>query len=193
MSQEDVLNFLQANLGPNQFQNPRRDEIKKGLAELIKIRRLNFRYDTDLVEFRTRLSKVGTSSEIHFTLLDSFGPPPQQNALMGAWNLGKVGGRSQATINSTVYRPGEGAVPSIGTLTINPNGAFKWRSVPAESTNGRWRQATKAEMKTEGGDGIVLVNAKSGFDWLSAKGYIRKVLTPGYGTLRRYRGRRQAG
>lgn len=166
MSQEDVLNFLQNNLGPNQFQNPRRDEIKKQLVELIKTRGLNFRYDTDLTDFRAKLSKVGTSSEIHFSLLDNFGLPTRQDSLMGAWNLGKIGGRTQVVTNRGVYRQREGAVANIGTLTLNPDSTFEWQSVSAQSTNGRWRQATKAEMKTEGGEGIVILNAKSGYDWL---------------------------
>lgn len=169
MSQEDVLNFLETNLGPNQFQNPRRDEIKKELTELIKTRGLDFRYDTALTDFRARLSKVGTSSEIHFTLGDNFGPPTERDSLMGSWNLGKIGGRTQSVINSRIYRQGEGAVGNIGTLTLNPDGTFDWKSVSAQSTNGRWRPATHAEMKTEGGDGIVLLNAKSGYNWLVTK------------------------
>lgn len=169
MSQEQILSFLQTRLGPNQFQNPRRDEIKKELADMIKRRGLDFRYSVSLTDFRSKLSKVGTSSEIAFALQDNYGAPTKQSQLMGAWTLGKIGGVVDYAQNNRVYRQGETAVANIGTLTLNANGTYAWKSDTAQSTNGRWRSATYAEMKSEGGDGIVLLGAKGGYDWIVTK------------------------
>jgi hypothetical protein len=169
MTQDEIIGFLQNKLGPRQFENPRRDEIKQELVEMIKQRGLAFRYSVSLTEFKSRLSKVGTSSEISFALLDNYGEPTRQAWLMGAWNLGKIGGAVLYEKNNRVYRQGETAVGNVGTLTLKANGTYGWESVSAQSTNGRWRKATKAEMKSEGGDGIVLLGAKSGYDWLVTK------------------------
>ena len=177
MTQDEIIGFLQDNLGPRQFENPRRDEIKQELVEMIKQRGLAFRHSVSLTEFRSRLSKVGTSSEISFALLDNYGEPTKQTWLMGAWNLGKIGGAVIYERNNRVYRQGESAVANVGTLTLNSNGTYGWESVSAQSTNGRWRKATKAEMKSEGGDGLVLLGAKSGYDWLVTKD--RRTPLPG--------------
>lgn len=176
MSQSDVLGFLRANLGDKQWENPRRDEIKKELVEMIKQRGLDFR-SASLVDFSAQLSKVGTSSDISFALQDNYGKPTQQSWLMGAWNLGKIGGAVEYVKNNRAYRQGESGVANVGTLSMNANGTYAWTSVTAQSTTGKWRKASHAEMKSEGGDGIVLPGAKSGYDWIVTKN--RRTTNPG--------------
>ncbi len=88
---------------------------------------------------------------------------------MGAWNLGKTGAAVDYTRNNRVYRQGEIGVANVGTLSLNANGTYVWKSATAQSTSGQWRKATKEEMKSQGGDGIVLLKAKSGYDWIVTK------------------------
>lgn len=167
MTQAEVLGFLQKKMGDKPFQNPRREEIKKELAELIKARGLEFRYAETSPDFFAQLAKFNAiTSEVTFPLGDNYGPPTKQVQLMGAWNLGKIGARVDYVKNDRVYRQGEIGVANVGTLTINANGTYVWKSLTAQSTNGRWRAATKEEMRSKGGDGIVLLNAKSGYDWI---------------------------
>lgn len=176
MSQSDVLGFLRTNLGDKQWENPRREEIKKELVEMIKQRGVDFQ-STSLTEFDRQLSKVGTSSDISFALRDNYGRPTQQSWLMGPWNLGKIGGAVEYVKNNRTYRQGESGVANVGTLLINANGTYVWKSGTAQSTNGKWRKASHAEMRSEGGDGIVVLAAKSGYDWIVTKN--RSTPNPG--------------
>jgi len=88
---------------------------------------------------------------------------------MGAWNLGKIGAAVDYVKNNRVYRQGEIGVANVGTLTLNANGTYIWKAGVKDSTSGKWRKATSKEMTSEGGDGIVLLKAKSGYDWLVTK------------------------
>jgi hypothetical protein len=54
----------------------------------------------------------------------------------------------------------------IGALTIKADGTYVWKATAKDSTSGKWRKATKEEMKDQGGDGIVLLKAKGGEDWI---------------------------
>lgn len=170
MTQEQVLSFLQVKLGDKPFANPRREEIKKELAEMIKARGLDFRYSGTEPDFFSKLAKYGAiTSDVSFPLRDNYGEPTKQSWLMGAWNLGKIGAAVDYVKNNRVYRQGEIGVANVGTLTLNANGTYIWKSVTAHSTNGKWRKATKEEMKSQGGDGVVLLQAKSGYDWIVTK------------------------
>jgi len=168
MTQAEVLSFLQTKLGDKPFQNPRREEIKKELAEMIKQRGLDFRFDSS-TDFYNKLGKYGATSEITFPLRDNYGEPTKQSWLMGAWNLGKIGAAVDYVKNNRVYRQGEIGVGNVGTLTLNANGTYIWKSAANQSTNGKWRKATREEMKSQGGDGIILLKAKSGYDWIVSK------------------------
>ncbi|MEO7660551.1 MAG: hypothetical protein ABIV48_13130 [Pyrinomonadaceae bacterium] len=170
MTQAEVLSFLQTKLGDKPFQNPRREDIKKALAEMIKARGLNFRYSEVSQDYSGKLAKYGgNTSEVSFPLRDNYGEPTKQSWLMGAWNLGKIGAAVDYVRNNRVYRQGEIGVANVGTLTLNANGTYVWKSATAQSTNGKWRKATSEEMKSQGGDGIVLLKAKSGYDWIVSK------------------------
>ena len=169
MTQAEVLSFLETKLGDKPFQNPRREEIKKEVAEMIKARGLDFRFSSSDTAFYNKLAKYGATSDITFPLRDNYGVPPKQDRLMGAWKLGKIGAAVDYVRNNRVYRQGEIAVGNVGTLTLNANGTYVWKSATAQSTNGKWREATKEEMKSQGGDGIVLLKAKTGYDWIVTK------------------------
>lgn len=169
MTQSEVLTFLETKLSDKPFQNPRREQIKNELAEMVKARGLAFRFSSSDTVFYSKLGKYGATSDIVFPLRDNYGPPTKQSSLMGAWNLGKTGAAVDYVRNNRVYRQGEIGVANVGTLTMNVDGTYLWKSVTAQSTGGQWRKATKGEMKSQGGDGIVLLKAKSGYDWIVTK------------------------
>jgi hypothetical protein len=168
MTRAEVLAFL-AVLGPDPFQHPRREQVKKDLAEMIKARGLDFRASMTDRNFDDKLAKYGATTDIVFPLRDNFGPPTRQAWLMGTWKLGKIGATVDHRVGNMIYRQGEIGVANVGTLTLNANGSYAWKSQTAQSTNGKWRVATAAEMKSQGGDGIVLLGAKSGYDWIVTK------------------------
>ncbi len=170
MTQEQIISFLQTKFGDKPFADPRREELKKELAEMIKARGLNFRFSSSDTAFYNKLAKYGAiTSEVSFPLGDNYGEPTEQSWLMGGWNLGKIGAAVDYVKNNRVYRQGEIGVANVGTLTLNANGTYVWKSATAQSTSGKWREATKEEMKSKGGDGIVLLKAKSGYDWIVTK------------------------
>ena len=161
MTQDQVLSFLQAKIGDKAFTNPPREaEIRKELAEMIKARGVDFRFDSTS-NFFQKLAKYGAiTSDVSFPLSYNYGEPTKEKELLGAWNLGKVG----------VYQRGAIGVGNIGTLSLNANGTYVWKSVlKAQPINGKWRKATKVEMTSEGGDGIVLLKAQGEYDWLVTK------------------------
>ncbi len=172
MTQEQVIGFLQAKIGDKAFTNPRREtEIKKELAEMIKARGVDFRFTSSDTVFWKKLSKYGgLSGELNFPLSYNYGAPTKEGWLMGVWNLGKIGAAVDYVKNNRVYRQGEIGVGNIGTLSLNANGTYVWKSVlTPQPGHGKWRKATKEEMTSEGGDGIVLLKAQSGYDWLITK------------------------
>jgi hypothetical protein len=177
MTQAEVLGFLQTNLGDQPFQNPRRDAIKKELAEIVKARGLDFLFSSSDSAFYSKFSKFGATSELTFPLADNYGAPPRRGWLMGAWNLSKIGAAVDYVKNDRVYRQGEIGVGNVGTLALNANGTYAWKSVTAQSTQGTWRDATREEMRSAGGDGIVLLKAKSGYEWIVTKN--RRTTLPG--------------
>lgn len=169
MSQADVLRFLRTRFGDKPFANPRREELKQELAEMIKARGLDFRYSTSLTEFNSQLGKYGMTSEVVFPLRDNFGPPTKRNWLMGAWQLGKIGTAVDYVKDNRVYRQGEIGVANVGTLRLNGDGSYAWKTATKNVISGQWRIATGAEMRSQGGDGIVLLKAKGGYDWIVTK------------------------
>ncbi len=172
MTQEQVISFLQAKIGDKAFTNPPREaEFRKELAEMIKARGLDFRFSSSDTVFWKKLAKYGAiTSDVSFPLSYNYGEPTSEKELMGAWNLGKIGVATSYVKNNRVYRQGEFGVGNIGTLSLNANGTYVWKSVlKAQPINGKWRKATKVEMTSEGGDGIVLLKAQSEYDWLVTK------------------------
>lgn len=177
MTQAEVLDFLQTKLGDQPFQNPRRDEIKKELAEMVKARGLDFLFSSFDSAFYSKLATFGATSDLTAPLGDNYGAPPRRDWLMNAWKLSKIGAAVDYVRNDRVYRQGEIALANIGMLTLNANGTYDWKAVTGQSTSGSWRDATKVEMRSAGGDGIVLLKAKSGYDWIVTKD--RRTTLPG--------------
>ena len=90
-----------------------------------------------------------------------------QDRLIGTWKLDIVGATTVYEKNGDLYRKEGSAAANTGRLTINPNGTYIWQaSAPTAAFRGQWRTATDAGMMSQGGDGIVLVGAKSGWDWI---------------------------
>ena len=166
MTQQEVLSFLETRLGLEPFAHPRREEIRKELAEMIKRRGVNFRYQT-LSDFANQLGKYGASSDITFPLSANFGPPTRQAWLMGKWSLSKIGATVDYARDGYIYRQTEIGVKDVGSLTITADGKYVWQiAVPAGVARGEWRKATPDEMRYQGGDAIVLLKAKGGVDWI---------------------------
>jgi hypothetical protein len=166
MSQADVLAYLHANIGPDPWQDPRREQVKKDLAELIKARGLDFRYADSDAAFQAQISRYGATSDIVFPLRDNFGPPTQRPWLMGTWALGKIGAAVDTKRHDGIWRQGEIGVGNTGSLQLDADGSYRWTAVGAPSTAGRWRAASATEMRSQGGDGLVLIDAKTGYDWI---------------------------
>jgi hypothetical protein len=167
LSKEAILGFLQKNLGAQPFAHPRFQEIKRELADMIKRRGVNFRYE-NLSDFSNQLGKFGASSEIIFPLQSNFGPPTRQDWLMSKWGLSKIGATVDYKGNDGyIYRQTEIGVKDVGGLTITADGKYVWNiDVPRGVARGDWRKATPEEMRYQGGDAIVLLKAKGGVDWI---------------------------
>lgn len=86
---------------------------------------------------------------------------------MGAWRLDKIGATIDYEKNGDIYRKEASAAANVGKLTINADETYLWQASDTGATfRGKWRKATAEEMKTQGGDGIVLLKAKSDWDWI---------------------------
>ncbi|HSH96567.1 MAG TPA: hypothetical protein VK968_20630, partial [Roseimicrobium sp.] len=166
VTQQEILNFLKTRLGDQPFQNPDREKIKAELAEMIKRRGVNFRY-VNLSDFSNDLGKYGASSEIIFPIQDNFGPPTKLSQLMGKYSMDVIGGTVVYSENGQLYRRGEVGAKA-GILTINADGTYAWRAYAKDTTeiNGKWRKAEASEMRYQGGDALVLLAAKAGWDWI---------------------------
>jgi hypothetical protein len=164
MTQAEILDFLRTRLGEDPFAHPQREQVKQELTALIKRRGVNFRYET-LSDFGREIAKYGLTSEITFPLQANYGPPTRQAWLMGTWNLSKISPAVDFRKGDRIYRRMESGVNNVGVLTLNGNGSYVWKS-SSETQRGAWRKATAEEMKSQGGDGIVLLNAKGGWDWI---------------------------
>lgn len=167
MTQEEVLGFLKTRLGDQPFAHPQREQIKKELAETIKRRGLNFRYQT-LSDFSNALGKYGASSEITFPLQANYGPPTKQSWYIGKWGLSKIGATVDRKGNDGyIYRQTEIGVKDVGSIAISADGKYTWHiDVPKGVAQGAWRKAKPEEMPYQGGDAIVLLKAKGGVDWI---------------------------
>jgi hypothetical protein len=169
MSQQDVLGFLQARLGTGDpFMNPRREAVLQALREEILRRGVDFHRQA-IGPFANELAKYGALSNVTYALSNNFGPPAALSDLTGKWRIAKVGATTSVTRNNRAYQRQEYA-GLAGSLTVNPGGTYVWDS-PSGLLRGNWRKATPDEMarSDKGGEGVVLLGAKSGADWLVYK------------------------
>jgi hypothetical protein len=168
MSEQEVLSFLAQRLGDKPFENPDRDRVKQELGELIKARGVNFHYQA-VSPFSNELSKYGATSDITFPLIDNYGPPTKASFYPGGWDMVIIGAPFDFVRGDKLFRQSEiGA--KAGYLTIGADRTYVWKlyhgDPPAKHVRGKWREATIAEMKYEGGAGLVLLKAKAGWDWI---------------------------
>lgn len=162
MTKREILGFLQDRLGDNPFQvaSSKREATFKELGQTIMQRGVNFRYET-LSPFSNDLGKFGALSTVIFPIQANHGAPTKQAWYIGTWNT---------SVTSVGRRIIIGA--NAGFLTINANGTFVWKlyptDPPASYVKGSWRKATPEEMALsyQGGDGLVLLKGKEGYDWL---------------------------
>lgn len=159
MSEQNVLTFLRNRLGEGDpfRDNPKRELALKALREEVLRRGVNFRY-ASVGDFSNQLMKFGALSNVTAPLTENFGPPAKLASIFDQWRLSKVGD------------PNNPRFGNAGSLNINSNDSYVWNS-PSGVIKGKWRKATPDEMakSDKGGDGIVLLNAKSGLDWLVFK------------------------
>ncbi|MBX9695975.1 MAG: hypothetical protein K2Z81_26550 [Cyanobacteria bacterium] len=166
LTKEEILGFLRQRLGTGDpFAGGKHDPVMTELAELIKARGVNFRMDIG-DQYYKQLQKFGPSPTVNATIMDNFGSPAKTNFYFGTWKMFQSGGTTTFVKDNTLYRRMEYAGNS-GSLTINSNGTYIWHAASG-NFNGRWRNATKAEMDVsyKGGQGIVLLHGKAGDDWI---------------------------
>jgi len=176
LTEDDILDFLEANLGADPWGHPRRGEVIEELAGLVKQRGVNFHYEVPS-DFNTKTSKFGIT-DAYFEIRSNYGPPTTQSWLMGSWSLNRTGRTLDYRVGDEIWRQGEIAVDGLGKLTLDPGGSYTWAArQPNATVRGRWRQATAAEMGYQGGDGVVLIEAKDGWDWRIRQD--RETLNPG--------------
>jgi hypothetical protein len=162
MTTQEILVFLQDRLGDKPFQvaSPKRESTFKELGQTIMRRGVNFRYET-LSQFSNDLGKFGAPSTVIFPIQANYGAPTNHGWYIGTWNT---------SVTSVGRRVIIGA--KAGFLTINANGTYVWKlyptDPPASYVKGSWRKATPEEMAVsyQGGDGLVLLKGKEGYDWL---------------------------
>lgn len=117
-----------------------------------------------------RLVRRDPKLDLVATIEHNYDPPCKPDWLLGTWNLLAVGGPVE-------YKPGEGYVyrqkgspAKSGTLTLNPDGTYRWKPGPDESViTGNWREATPTEMWLQGGAGLVLLRGETGQDWIARR------------------------
>lgn len=166
MTRQEILAYLQDRMGDKPFQlaSSRREAIFKELGQSIVRRGVNFRYET-LSQFSNDLGKFGAPSTVVFPIQANYGVPTSRGWYIGTWN----------TSVTSVGRHLSIAAKS-GFLTINANGNYVWKMYPTDPpatyAKGSWRRATAEEMAVsyQGGDGLVLLKGKEGYDWLVRQG-----------------------
>ncbi len=162
MSKEEILSFLQARMGDKPFQldYSKREAIFKELGRTIMRRGVNFRYEA-VSQFSNDLGKFGAPSTVTFPIQANYGLPTKLAWYNASWDT---------SVTSVGRRVIIGA--KSGFLTINANGTYVWKlyptDPPARYVRGSWRKATPEEMAVsyQGGDGLVLLKGKEGYDWL---------------------------
>lgn len=171
MSKQEILGYMKTHGYANG--QPKKDlQVCRDLIELMKKRGVQepLRAGTDDLEpINANGCAGGLNTDVTEASVANLGVPPTINWLAGTWTLTVFG--------DTVYSaPGDGYIykqgPKTGTqgsLTISTNGTYLWNDGKGQLVKGVWRNATPAEMKMQGGTGIVLQHAAQGRDWLVFK------------------------
>lgn len=161
LSKQQIVDYLRANVGTD-GPHPRKEEVNAAVVEAIKKRGVNFKYSwQDLPDF----TKAGGTQVVSYALQDNFGPPASQKWLIGPWEL-------QFT-NATGFFASRDSAAKMGFVSIEPGHTYIWKihqdDPPNQWIDGKWREATAAEMKYQGGAGVVLLDGEQHWDWIVHK------------------------
>ncbi len=161
LGEDDVLTFLQKNLGNDPFKDSyKKERVENELAGMIRNCGVNFRYVT-FSPFDKKLSKYSVLSTVIFPLRANYGPPTKQAWYNGTWPTSVQSEDAFLIIAA-----------KAGSLTINANETYVWKlfgnDPPSRYLRGKWRPSTAEEMKVsyQGGSGVVLLDAKEHYDWI---------------------------
>lgn len=163
LSKEQIVGYLRANVGTD-GPHPNKEAISNAVIAAIKKRGVNFKYAwQDFPDF----SKAGANTSVEYALGDNFGTPPIMAWLNGTWELAftKSSGWVSSMINDNAHKK--------GFLLIEPEHTYIWKVHQDDKAEawieGKWREATSAEMKYQGGAQIVLLNGEQNYDWIVHK------------------------
>jgi hypothetical protein len=158
LSKQEIISYLQAQIGTN-GPHPGREEICKQLCKVIKARGVNFKSKDD-----SEFNRAGADTAVTYTIGECYGPPVTLDWLMGEWDVSYT--------NAFGYGSRDDGA-KLGFVSIEPDGKYLWKlgpnDPPPKWINKTWRFATPAEMKYQGGVGIVLQNGEEGKDWIVHK------------------------
>lgn len=163
LSKEQIIGYLQANVGTD-GPHPKKEAISEAVVAAIKKRGVNFKYGwQDLSDFMG----AGATTSVTYALGDNFGAPPTMPWLTTTWELSftKMSGWVSSMINENAHNK--------GFLLIEPAHTYIWKihqdDKPEAWIEGKWREATAAEMKYQGGPQIVILNGEQNYDWIVHK------------------------
>lgn len=171
LSEADILDFLAARLGPRDTVHlvdyGVRQKCYDDLVSLIEARGVNFKYKIPS-KFVDDLGKYLVPTAVPSAIQKNFGAPTTMEFLMGRWKMDQVGETFTHVEDGYVKRRLEKG-GETGELSIEPTGHYKWGNI-----QGQWRKAEPADYKNafgkvsieKGGAGIVLLNAKTGTNWI---------------------------
>ena len=168
MTEAEFLQILEAQLGPEPPANANRERIFSEMEALIKARGVDFRI-APLSDIRKKLYALKCRGTVAATLHDNFGPPGLQAGLLGTWTVNKLAVAVDYDKDGKRFRDNEFAEAGAGALTLNADHTYSWQVPTTPVVEGTWRAATAAEMQARGGDGVVLLKAKAGWDWIVVK------------------------
>jgi hypothetical protein len=161
LSKEVILGHLRAHLGPDRGTWQRRDQVNQRLVEAIKQRGVDF-----IVTDSGELTEAGGDSSLWYAVKNNPGRPAARSFLFGTWDLMIVGQGTHTTDGVTTHTASAGRT---GFFTIDADGTYVWSKSATRIFRGKWRAATSQEMGTHGGEGLVLLGAHEGKDWIVYK------------------------
>ena len=169
LSQNDVLAVSASVMGNDPWVQPHREQALNDMRDFIKLMGVSFRPTLD---FDNRMAAQNTSdTRISDAIAVNYGPHPDLadyigTFVVGDFKPGKV--RRETDANGVTVYYSQYDVP-LGVLEIRADRSFTWDVVGAERglvSTGRWHEAQADEkFAYEGGPGIVLENAQSGYDY----------------------------
>ena len=175
MTHEEILGYMRAHGYANG--QPKRDvQVCIDLVEQIKARGVTSPlevYKDDLEPYYKNDCGGFVADDVVRATTFNIGTPTTNNWLFDTWIMYVIGGTvDTAPGDGYIHRKNE-SMAKMGFLTINSNGTYIWKiyptDPPAKFLKGTWRNATKVEMKVQGGAGIVLHQGEAGADWIVFK------------------------